>query len=186
MISCPALQAIKNDLFMEEDFLLFVEIRYDDGDESTPEEDRLYERYYRPYNKPPADASEDLKIITFEGVEWRPLGIGEVKQEQKVSKEIPVFELAVSNVNRQFQAIIQHNIIENKPGRILYVHPSLLDDDTAKLEDSFTIVSASTNRRIATLVVSSLGMDLWGVDLPWELVSSENFPGVISTRSYTR
>lgn len=183
MIANSAFQAIKNNLINLNDWLLLVELRYDTGDETTPESSRLYFRAAR--SRTPISYEHD-SFTPFAAKVWTPMSIGTVKQSQDMTGTLPTFELAISNVDRQMQTILQRFIIEHHHGRVIYAHPDHLNDDTAKLEEKFTVVSVVTNRQVAKFTLTSVAIDPLTLAWPWKIVTFKLLPGILGNRAFAR
>lgn len=120
--------------------------------------------------------------VSFEGFTFTKFPMGGVDVPQTSSGEIPVFNIGFSNVGREVQSILEFYIIEGRPGRLIWVHPDKLADTTAKIEERFTVLSASADQQTATLSCSPIAWDIFGVQLPLRVVTVEEFPGVLGTR----
>lgn len=164
----PAFQAMKN-VPNGQSFVMLFELTYDDSDPSNPIVLRFAQATYG-------------VAVTFEGVLWEPFPIGSIELTQSTTGEIPAVDIAISNAGRLVMGIIEQYEIENKRGRLIWVHPDHFDDPAARVEEPFTVVSARATDAVAVLTVAPLGFDPLTVQLPRHLVSLDEFPGVVGNR----
>lgn len=164
MINVPPFKPEKNKLSGKK-FIILFELEYEPG---------LFVRYAEPYFATP---------ITFEAVTWQPFPISGADSSQATSGEIPAFDIAFSNVGREVQSILEFYNVEGKTGRLVRIHPDMLADPTAKIDEPFVVVSARADSHTAVLTVAPVTFDPLGIQLPRELVTPEKFPGILGSRS---
>jgi len=161
MLNVPAFLEEKNQLFGE-GLIILLEIEY-----ATNQ----FIRFAR-YNT----------AINFEGFNWIPFPISDVEPTETTQGELPAYDIALSNVGREIQSILEFNEIEGASGRLVWVHPDHLADDTAKIEEPFVIISATANVSTAVLTVAPVNFDPFEVQIPAEIVTTSKFPGVLGNR----
>jgi hypothetical protein len=104
-------------------------------------------------------------------------------RSQNTQGQIPTFDLALSNVGQVVESILEQNVVEGRPGRLLTVHRDHLADPTAVFEEPFTIVSASAAIDKAVIKCASVQFNWLRALIPRKVVTRANYPGVMGTRS---
>jgi hypothetical protein len=165
MLTNPTLALEKN--LSAKNFVILFELTFDDSDPANP----VNLRFTR-YNVP----------IVFEGVTWEPFPFGAIELTQSTTGEVPAFDIALSNAGRLMIGIMEQYELDNKNGRLIWVHPDHLNDPTAKVEEPFTVVGARANESTGILTVAPVGFDPLTVQLPRKVVSLDDFPGVVGNR----
>ena len=166
MLDIPGFVAEKNRLFGKA-FLLLLEIKYDDTGDG---------QYVRWFQSPKIGDS-----ITFEGVEWTAFGFSAPKRSQNARGEISAFDIAVANVSRTAESILQNYILENRKGRLIVAHRDLLDDPTAKDEENFIVKWATTDEMQAVITCASVKFST--SKIPRKLVTRSEYPGLMGFRA---
>jgi phage-related protein len=166
MLDIPGFVAEKNKLFGKA-FLLLLEIKYDDADGG---------QYVRWFQSPKINDS-----ITFEGVEWTSFGFSAPKRSQNSRGEISAFDIAVANVSRAAESILQNYILENRKGRLVVAHRDHLADPTSKDEEFFMIKWATTDEMQAVLTCASVKFAT--SKIPRKLVTRSEYPGLMGFRA---
>ncbi len=136
--------------------------------EFAPAEFVRFARYNRP--------------VTFQGFDWLPFPIAPLEIEETSTGQTPAFDIAFSNVGREFQSILEFYDVIGRTGRVLWVHPDDLADPTAAIEESFTIIAAHTDARNAAITVTSVAFDPLDVQLPRQLITHADYPGILGVR----
>jgi len=98
------------------------------------------------------DVSDAVKLryainpepINFDGDTYIPKNITVGTRTEQSSGGFGKFSIQVENVDRFVQALLEINDIRGRECRILQVHGALLGDPTAKIEESFEILSAQS------------------------------------------
>jgi hypothetical protein len=161
VLPVSAFSAEKNKLFGD-GFVILIEIEFAAGS---------FVRYAQ-YNEP----------VIFEGHTWQPFPIGSVDVSQSAQGDIPAFDITLSTVGRDVMSVLEFYEIEGRPGRVVWVHPDFFGDPTAKIEESFIVVTARADVRNAVLTVAPVVFDPFNIQLPAELVTSKQFPGVLGSK----
>lgn len=169
MLSVPAFLAEKNRR-EGKNYIMLVELLYDDSDPNPANH-----AYFR--------AAQWDQDIVFAGNTYLAFPIGDVEVSQSVSGEIPAFDIPLINVGRELQSVLELYTLENKPGRLLWVHPDLTGDASAYIEEPFRVISAVATREDGRLSCASVTFDPTAVLLPAKLVTRDEYPGVNGFRS---
>lgn len=170
-------------------FIHLLEIEYATG---------LFVRYVR-YDRPNAPLETtagqwnprsvtptNSSPVTFGGVTWSPFPFSKPTRSEHASGEIPVLDIAVSGVGREIASILEFYDLEQRPGRVLKVHPDLLSDPTAVKEWKFIVKSARVMQNSAIITVTPLIFDPLTTTLPRKRVSALEFPGILGAGSQYR
>jgi hypothetical protein len=120
--------------------------------------------------------------VTFESHTWSKFPIARIETSQSTQGDIPAFDIGFSNVGREIQSILEFNEVEGLPGRLVIVHSSMLGDPTAKIEEPFIVVSIRADNLSAVMTVAPINFDPFGVMLPRDIVTPDNFPGILGAR----
>jgi hypothetical protein len=112
-------------------------------------------------------------------LEWLPFPIAPLGFDETAEGDNSTFDITFSNVGREFQSLLEFYEIEGREGRVLWVDAGALDDSDACDEIPFTIQSARVVRRDASITVTPCPFDPLDVQLPRELVTHAEFPGIL-------
>lgn len=163
MLSVPEFVQGKNAL-QGKNYLLLVEFTHSDGT-------ARFARY-----------DTNVTYPTVGGQVYTAFPIGEIEVSQGTTGELPAYDIPLSNVGREIQSILENSDIESYTGKLIWVDPDQLADATAKIEETFVVVSARADARTATITVSPVTFDPLGIQLPLEVVTLTKFPGVVGAR----
>ncbi len=120
--------------------------------------------------------------IEFEGELWLAFPIGNPRRPQSSRSEIPTFEIPVANPDRIFQSVLQNHIIEGKSGRLITVDRDHLDDPTAKVEEWFTVETATSTAKQVTLTCKGIRFNPRRARIPSQTMTRAEYPGLLPSR----
>lgn len=165
-IPVPDFVALKNARWGEA-FVLLLEIEYADGQ---------FVRWAR--------LGSTETSISFEGHTWdATVLIGNPRRSQNSRAEIPTFDIPLSNPERVFQSVLQNYIVEGRSGRLITVHRDHLDDPTAKIEEWFTIETASSNAKVINLTCRGVRHNPRSCRIPSQTMSRREYPALRGANS---
>lgn len=165
MLDVPAIRATKNQTSGRPALVPLLEIEYAPGD---------WIRW----------AKYDTDIV-FAGNTYKSFGFGGIEITNTTKGEVPGTNITVAGAGRELVSILEHldpeqdELIE---GRILWVDPLQLADPTAFIEEPIVLSRARANEQHAELTVASVPFHPHDVPLLGELVTTEEFPGILGNR----
>jgi phage-related protein len=117
--------------------------------------------------------------IEFEGETWTNFPIDIPRRSKNSRAEIPTFDLSVANPERVFQSILHNYVVEGRTGRLITVHRDHIDDPTAKIEERFTIESATSTARVVTVTCRAIRFNPRRSRIPSRTMTRAEYPGLL-------
>lgn len=116
--------------------------------------------------------------IVFDGQEYEWFPISHDPVSENTTGEIDKINVTLSNVSRLVRLYLeQYNGLRRCKVIIRQVFLNLLDDPTAKIDDTYTVSQVSCDTQNGSLILSSK-LDILSVNLPGRIYTRNDFPGI--------